>query len=535
MRSTVSAWRQIAVSVALRPGAGGLRHASNSARTTCRAARRVWPPRNVVHAVARRRRVAVGVEQHRDAPPARLAGRESSRGLSGTRSSDRCRCSSPAPTASRRRRPVVYAFALQLDTSAPPIGAYTIAPPPGPVSVATAVPSHAIASPFVARRVGIRRGAQLEVVDRVRGDGLRAAARVRDLQQHHHRVAVVAERRRRSTTPSSRRRPRPPTGSCSTVDVADLARRAAAEPRRRAADLERRSTCRTRGCGGRCPRRRGSTGSPCRYRYGRSRYCFTAFALTSNTWKPNPLPVTRYRNDGTGSTASAGRAATGIAKVAARAVRARRSIAGRRFARSVPGGSRQSHSRTCVRSAGCETQPRRDPRGAIRDVRLRMLDDADVRCGGTCLEQARARCVSPSSPRRSSLPAAHRATARSTDADAADDAAGLRPMTTATRRRCGLARPTCDHAFRLEGHGSDSSRLADRHDFVQWAGEPAPVRSSSRSAATARGPATTRSTDGHPPVQVHRQRIELDSRSDESETQPTTAWVTRTTCSPASP
>jgi hypothetical protein len=48
----------------------------------------------------------------------------------------------PVPAAT-----LLYAVSAQLAMSAPPIGAYTIEPPPGPVSVAT-VPSQAIDSPF---------------------------------------------------------------------------------------------------------------------------------------------------------------------------------------------------------------------------------------------------------------------------------------------------------------------------------------------------------------------------------------------------
>src|SRR5690606_9346815 len=51
---------------------------------------------------------------------------------------------------------VVYALALQLDTSAPPIGAYTSTPPPGPFSVAVCdVVSHATLSLFASGASGL--------------------------------------------------------------------------------------------------------------------------------------------------------------------------------------------------------------------------------------------------------------------------------------------------------------------------------------------------------------------------------------------
>src|SRR5690242_1115858 len=66
MRSTVSAWRQTAVSSSARLGGGGLRHASHSASASVYIASAVRPLTNVDHAV---RAAAGSVSVYRTATP----------------------------------------------------------------------------------------------------------------------------------------------------------------------------------------------------------------------------------------------------------------------------------------------------------------------------------------------------------------------------------------------------------------------------------------------------------------------------------
>jgi hypothetical protein len=74
-------------------------------------------------------------------------------------------------------------------------------------------------------------------VDRVRGDRLRGAAGVLHLEQHHEAVAGEAERRHEVGRRGDAAEPDRGADHVRLLDVADLARSAAAEPARGRADL----------------------------------------------------------------------------------------------------------------------------------------------------------------------------------------------------------------------------------------------------------------------------------------------------------
>src|SRR5688500_13844870 len=135
MRSTASLWRQILVSAAESPGAGGLRHAVHSASVSASSLSGARPARNVDHACFAA--AALPLSSNRTATPHHLVSPRPivpmSRANAFLRSApvhEGC-IVSPLPAAT-----VACAVSAQLDTSTPPIGAYTSVPPPGPDSVA---------------------------------------------------------------------------------------------------------------------------------------------------------------------------------------------------------------------------------------------------------------------------------------------------------------------------------------------------------------------------------------------------------------
>ena len=225
MRSTASDWRQIAVSVASRPAAGGLRHASHSARRSVYSASARAPCRRTsttpaCAAVA----LPLVVEQQRDAPPLALAGgnraevlreRVLAIGAAAARRAASGRC--PRRRSGRHRRRAardVGAADRRVDHRA---------------AAGTGLgrrPCRPTRSSRRSRRA--RRGSgpspSLKLWIEYAVTGCARAARVGDLEQHHHRVALVAERRheeRLGRDPADRDRRADHVG---LGDVADLAR-----------------------------------------------------------------------------------------------------------------------------------------------------------------------------------------------------------------------------------------------------------------------------------------------------------------------